>query len=680
MVVAPRFNPGAPTGRLGTGRAADTTQVPDASRISPPLAPPGTRAGHDLSLAVTIDSPEGVSDVRSVLHEVEIAPQGPDRVRVALKNNDEIPNKDFILNWRPKSPNVSEAFYVHGDERGEFFTLVLQPPARVTPEQAVPKEMIFVIDRSGSMRGAPIEKAKEAMKLCIEGMNPNDTFNLLSFSNSVEDYMGGSVPNTPENRALALEKLAALAGGGGTNMVPSLQQALGGEPDPDRVRIVCFMTDGQVGNEADVLETVQTNIERGRIFAFGVGNSVNRYLLEKLAAVGRGDVEFVALADPADPAAQRFAQRIQSPVLTDIRIDWGDLAVEEVYPDQIPDVFSRTPIMVHGRLKGAAGGTITLHGQTATGPYEQRIAVRPTQDRTPHEVIPTLWARAKVADLMLMQPVGRGDPSLAGQIRDEIVSVGVKYRIMTEYTSFVAVEEMTVTVAGEPMTIAVPVEMPEGVSYEGVFGTESGRSMAKSLMSQGAGYGAFYSLNGALGSSIGSGGGGRGGRRGAQALDEFRSRGETLDRAARASVAQPTFAPTPRPILRQQSERLAEGVTFDYDGNANNLLFADLQAGIETSPTLKLAEPLRTLAAHVERDGREGNLTVGKLKVVAYRIDVMITLRDLSDETLKALADLGFVRTAESRATRLLVGAIDVRKLEELAKLEAVRSVEAAAR
>jgi Ca-activated chloride channel family protein len=228
MVIGPRYMPGKPTGKQGSGWAPDTTQVPDASRISPPVALPGKRAGHEISLTVHLDTGMQLFDLESELHKVKVEMAGPGRATVTLQNETEIPNKDFILRYRTATEEIGDAVLSHTDERGTFVTLILQPPRQVLPAQAQPKELIFVIDRSGSMSGFPIEKAKETMRLAIERMNPNDTFNLLSFSDKVERLFDKPASNTPENRAAALQYLAALDASGGTEMLPAIQAALAG--------------------------------------------------------------------------------------------------------------------------------------------------------------------------------------------------------------------------------------------------------------------------------------------------------------------------------------------------------------------------------------------------------------------------------------------------------------------
>ena len=634
MVVGPRYIPGVATASQGTGWSPDTDQVPDASKITPPVAAKGTRAGHDISITVRLDAGMAIQAIESKLHKVDIRKDGDTRAVVTLAAGKEIPNKDFILRYRTAADKIADAFLVHSDERGTFFALVLQPPKRVLPSQAVPREMIFVIDRSGSQQGFPIEKARDTMKLCIQQMNPDDTFNLISFSNKVQKVFGKPVPNTEANRNAALRYLAGLDARGGTEMMPAIGEALGGPDDPKRLRIICFMTDGYVGNDLEIIDAVGKHAGTARVFSFGIGNSVNRFLLDGLARAGRGEVEYVTLQSQAAGAAERFQERIGAPVLTDIRIDWGDLPVTDVYPTGLPDLFASKPLMVFGRLKGAAEGAFVLRGRTAAGAFERTIDVRPIQEGMHHEALASLWARAKVAHLMDQDLAGLQRGNFPEDLKQQITSLGVEFRLMTQFTSFVAVEEMTVTVGGKPTTVAVPVEMPEGVSHEGVFGDSSGMG----------GFAASAARAGSFGGA--------------------------------ASLAVPAAAPPSqnatagRPMKQQVVRRSrANGPTGGKEVAA--------EAALNDSPAsqpaeTKLATPLRNLAQRVASMGKDGNMIADGVNVANYKVDVMIYLRDTSDKTLDTLQILGFLQTGESKAIRLLIGTIDVRKLEELARLDAV--------
>lgn len=660
MVVGPRYIPGQPTSKIpqvpdelkgrvveldrqrvpegqdepqGTGWSPDTDQVPDASKITPPVVKPGMRAGHDISLTVHIDAGLELHELESVLHEVDVRTDGPTRAVVTLAKQAEIPNRDFILRYRLGGEGIGDAFLAHQDERGTFFALILQPPERVVPEQLVRRELIFVLDTSGSMRGFPIEKSKQLAGKLIDSMHAGDTFNIITFAGHTSILWDRPRPNTPENRAEAQDFLSSLRGSGGTEMMKAINAALVQTPTRQPVggarplRIVCFLTDGYVGNDLAIIDAVRRNAATTRVFSFGIGNSVNRYLLDGMAHAGRGEVEYVTLESEAAAAVERFHERVLAPVLTDIDIDWGTLPVAEVYPRQIPDLFSAKPIMVHGRLTGPAAGTIALRGNTGEGGYEEQIEVGLPGRPPDHDALASLWARAKIADLMNRDLAAMQRGQFPEDLRQQIVDLGVEFRLMTQFTSFVAVEEMTVTVGGEPTTITVPVEMPQGVSYEGVFGKPAEKAYSLIMAAPGGGKGAPVA----------------------------RVRPAVSLPAPRTAGAPPCLGDRGGVVVWNQDE-------------------IDL-----STPESKLAEPLRGLAEKVEKQGENGNLTVGNLKVVNYRVDVMVFLRDTTPGTLKALENLGFVKTAESKAIRLLIGTIDVRRLEELAKLEVVIRVRPAA-
>jgi Ca-activated chloride channel family protein len=417
-----------------------------------------------------------------------------------------------------------------------------------------------------------------------------------------------------------LKYLADLYGSGGTEMMPAIQEALGGSHDPKRLRIVAFMTDGYIGNDLEIIDAVRKHAGRARVFAFGIGNAVNRFMLDGMAHAGRGAVDYVTLQSQADKAVERFQKRIHAPLLTDISIDWGNLSAAEIYPKQLPDLFSQQPLMIYGRLHASVDGSIVLRGQTASGPWTRQIRLQSPVDAAQRPALASLWARAKVQERLQQDYAALQRGTFPEAMQQEITALGVEYQLVTQFTSFVAVEEMTVTVAGEPVTVAVPVDIPAGVSYEGVFGQHM----------------AFASTRGQL--SIASG---------------------PLPIAMRSLAHVGRSAP-PERLLRQHQEAMRDAA-LERD-----------PAGVMQD---KLAEPLQDLQQKVAQEGRDGNLTLGKLRVIDHRVDVMVYLADASAQTLEALKQLGFVQAGESKATRLLIGSIDVRRLAELAKLDAVTRV-----
>jgi Ca-activated chloride channel homolog len=470
MVVGPRYIPGTPTGSQGGGWAPDTDRVPDASRITPPVAKPGTRAGHDISVEVRLDAGVSIDNVGCATHEVVVNRTSASAAVVKLKDQATIPNKDFILRYDVAGRKIQDAVLVHRAERGGFFTLILQPPERVTATEVIPKELVFVLDTSGSMSGFPIEKAKETMQLALNGLYPRDTFNLITFSGDTHILFPKPVPATAENLGQAREFLASRHGGGGTEMMTAIRAALDPSDVQGHIRVVCFMTDGYVGNDMEIIAEVRRH-PNARVFSFGIGGSVNRFLLDKMAAEGRGEVEYVGLKEDGAAAARRFHERVRNPLLTDIAIDWGGLPVEDVYPKRIPDLFGAKPVIVSGRYTSPGRGLVRLHGRMAGREIVREIAVNLPGSQPAHDVLATLWARNKIDDLMSQDYASVQRGSANANLKDDITRLGIEYRLMTQFTSFVAVEETIVTVGGESKRIEVPVEMPDGVSYEGIFGT-----------------------------------------------------------------------------------------------------------------------------------------------------------------------------------------------------------------
>ncbi|MBT8484162.1 MAG: VWA domain-containing protein, partial [Phycisphaerae bacterium] len=556
----------------GGGFSADTDQVPDASRVTPMPVRPDRRAGHDIAIAVTIDGGgTPIVECTSELHAVERAGT-PQRARVTLARQREIPNRDFILRWRLQDDAIETATFAHRDPAGApdgtddgFFTLMLAPPARVTPDAIPPRELVFVLDCSGSMKEFPIEKAKSIVTKAVEAMQPEDRFTVVTFNNTSEVLWEDLRPNTPENRAAALAFIDARQGGGGTEMVPAMHRAfalpredvvmtatdlanlpadgrdvtihvdgaimesmlqngaapstadlhvregltiratfrrwtlhggsiLGSAPgrtfimrgrwitrDGDRHfdvhhaedaegagipvtpwRCVLFLSDGEVGNDDAVVDVVRAEAGSARLFTVGIGNSPNRSLLAAMAEAGRGQVDFVSLEGDADAAVERFVRRFRSPVLTNITLTVdGGLEIADTVPplDAIPDLFDESPIVVHGRYTTPGEGSIVVSGTTGAGHFERAVPLTLPEASVEHDVIGTLWARAKV------------DERLREGDTQAVVGLGTAFDLMTPHTSFVAVERARVIVGGASQLVVVPIEMPAGQSWEGTFGS-----------------------------------------------------------------------------------------------------------------------------------------------------------------------------------------------------------------
>lgn len=440
MTVGPRYNPAA---------------SPDAFQ-NPTYAAAGMRAGHDLSMKVRLDAGLVVSAIDSPTHEVVVSNRSDRAALIELRNQKEIPNKDFLLRWDVTGAKIGDAVLAHRAGNGPgHFTLVLAPPDAPARADRTPKELIFVIDTSGSMHGFPLDKAKEAMMAAMDGLYPEDRFNLITFAGDTHLLFPQPVSGTRENIASAKQFLAGRRGGGGTEMMKAIRAALAPSDSTDHVRIVCFMTDGYVGNEEQILSEIRKH-SNARVFGFGIGSSVNRHLMDRMSAEGRGEVEYVGLQDDGSAAAKRFHERVRTPLLTDIELVFDGITVDEILPRRLPDLFSAKPVVVHGRYQTPGRGFVTVRGKMGGEPFTRRIAVTLPAVAS-RDGLGSLWARAKVTEL-----TAEGD----GLHREAITKLGLDYRLLTPFTSFVAVEHRTISEGGRLRTVEVPVEVPEGVDGE----------------------------------------------------------------------------------------------------------------------------------------------------------------------------------------------------------------------
>ena len=465
MVVGPRFIPGQPVGQAGSGRASDTTDVPDASRINPAILKPGVRSGHDISLEVQLHAGVPLQSLASPSHAVDIERPGPDQAQIRLRQEDSIPNKDFVLRYRIDGTAPGLVLLPHRTEKQGHFLMLIQPEVHPSKARIAPKEMIFVVDCSGSMSGFPIEKVKEAMHYALENLNPLDNFQIIRFANEAESFAPEPVPATPSYIARAQEYVEGLSGAGGTIMLEGVKTALSTPEDPQRLRIISFMTDGYIGNEDQILAYLRKNLGGARLFSFGVGSSPNRYLLDKMAEFGHGAVQYLLLNDRAAEPIRDFYERIRSPYLTDLVVDWEKIHVSEIYPPEIPDLFLGQPVVLFGAYEQAGAGEITLRGRLGGQPYEQRLGIELPERSVVGEAISSLWARSKIEDLSNQQ-IANPQPSIIEAITD----LALAHRLVSAYTSLVAVDDRQRSAPVEPPLVEVPVPAPDGMNVEGGIG------------------------------------------------------------------------------------------------------------------------------------------------------------------------------------------------------------------
>jgi Ca-activated chloride channel homolog len=467
MVVGSRYVSGEPTSekRESSGGSSPATgSVEDADRISPSVLRTGERSGHDIGLTVRLDAGLPIESLKSVSHQIDVQEDGPSKRIIQLSKNDTIPNRDFILEWSVAGDSTQFATLAHRQDGDGFFTLMIQPPLDPADADVSPREITFIMDVSGSMKGLPIELSKELVSKSLDRIRPQDLFNIVYFSGTEGQLF--DVPETPtiENLANARKFLKSLRGNGGTEMMKGLKKALDTNHDPQYLQMYCFLTDGYVGEDKSILKTIRQNKEKARFFAFGIGSAVNRYLIDGIAEAGGGFAQVVVPEnhDQGEGALNRFFAAIDSPVLIDPQIDWNALPVEDVFPKHLPNLFAGQTISLVGRYEDAVNGTILVKGRVGAKSVQYEVPIQlPAQEHS-NVALGCLWARQRIHELS--KSMWMASPDKKVELATKITDLATKYHLASDYTSFVAVDESRITSDGKPLKILQPVEIPAGVT------------------------------------------------------------------------------------------------------------------------------------------------------------------------------------------------------------------------
>ncbi len=425
-------------------------RVGGAASVQPQVLPAGQRSAHDIALSVDLDAGMPIEAIASPSHRIVV-----DGKHVRIADGDTIPNKDFVLRYQVAGAATKFGALSHRDGTEGSFLFIAQPPR--APAVIAPREIVFALDTSSSMRGAPLAKAKELIRRVVATLRPDDTFQIVRFDDSASALGSAPIANKPNNIAVALDWLARLDAAGGTEMTTGIDAALALPHDPARLRIVAFVTDGYVGNEDEILKDVATHAGASRLFAFGVGSAVNRYLLDELASIGRGTAQFVRPDEDTTAAVEAFRARIDAPILTDIAVDWGGLAVADVTPRALPDLFAGQPLVISGHYARGGSATVTVRGRQDGRDVSFAVPVALADADGTHPAIATVWARRRIAELS-RDLIKKEDPAKV----NEIIALSLRYHILTQYTAFVAVDDSHKT-TGDAKRVVVPVEIPAAV-------------------------------------------------------------------------------------------------------------------------------------------------------------------------------------------------------------------------
>jgi len=430
-----------------------------------------------FNIAVNLKAGMPIQAANCATHPVRIDYADATAAKVSLdptQASDSDPNfgnRDFILRYQLAGEQVAPGLLLHEDaERDEnFFLLTVQPPARVEPDEIPAREYLFVVDVSGSMNGFPLDTTKELLSELVDQLRPSDRFNLLLFAASSRMLDSRSLAATPKNLRRALSWLSSERGGGGTELTAALRRALDVPATSGTSRSILVITDGFVSFERETFELVRQRLGDANLFSFGIGSSVNRFLIEGLARCGGGEPFVVTHPDQSAEVAGRFRDYISAPVLTDIDLDFDGFDTYDIEPASIADVFADRPINISGKYRGNAVGVLKLRGVTGAGKKTLRLDIGELAEAGKNEnpALPTLWARQRIARLADDIEVGTDS-----EAKLEVTNLGLSYHLLTEYTSFLAVDSEVREAADgtEKESVAQPLPLPQGVNNTAIGG------------------------------------------------------------------------------------------------------------------------------------------------------------------------------------------------------------------
>jgi len=470
MVVGPRYVPGTQAvGHDGAGWAMDTDAVPDASRITPLVRPPDSRPGHDVSLSVDLDSGFEFGTINSVSHAITDRRLPDGRHHVELASGATMPNKDFVLEVRQaESKQPKTALFLSPDPgSGDTYFLLSAFPPTVQPAKRRPVEMLYMIDVSGSMAGTSITQAREALLQALDRLGPNDRFGILAFNNDYYEFASEPLTATTENLSAGRRFVQNLEAGGGTEMLPALLHLMQKPEASGYLRHIVLLTDGDLGNEEEIFAALRLKLGGARLYTVAIGSAPNFFLASKMAQFGRGTFTHIADIGEIREQMRRLLETIESPVLTDVKLTFEGVQTAEVYPQRVPDLFLRQPLLLYGRISRGQAGRVRLTARAGDNPYEASFAFD-ASTATFHPGITTLWARQRVEDLMDRWRVSSEDSR--PEIRSTLIAHAIRYRLVTRFTSLVAVEEVVANTSGGSATVPVPTELPAGMQLDRVFG------------------------------------------------------------------------------------------------------------------------------------------------------------------------------------------------------------------
>jgi Ca-activated chloride channel family protein len=455
------------------------TQAPPSEKwVENPYLHQGEAPPYTFDISVNLAAGLPIQKVTCPSHRIDLQYLSPDTASLSLHPSEgNGGNRDFILKYRLAGGKIETGMLLSDGKDEKFFLLMVQPPKRVLETQIPPREYIFIVDVSGSMRGFPLDISKNLLKDLIGNLRPTDRFNVLLFAGGSSVLSGKSLAASQNNIQHAIRMIERQRGGGGTRLLPALKRALSLPKTEGYSRTVVIATDGYVSVEEQVFDLMRNHLGDANMFAFGIGSSVNRHLIEGMARIGMGEPFVITRPDEAMVKAKQFRTLIQSPVLTAVNVDFGKFEVFDVEPRNIPDVMADRPVIIFGKYRGHPKGTIEIRGISGDHNFVRKINLADIASTQVNAALHYLWARYRIS---LLSDYNRLRPS--DDRIQEVTRLGLHYNLLTAYTSFVAVDSQVRLIDGQATTVKQPLPLPQGVSDYAVGNTSFTRKSISRFM------------------------------------------------------------------------------------------------------------------------------------------------------------------------------------------------------
>jgi Ca-activated chloride channel homolog len=439
--------------------------------VETPYLHQGEQPTSSLHISARIVTGVPIYDLSCPSHQIFPQWQTPGSAQLTLDDSNPFQgNRDFVIRYRLAGDQIASGLLLYQGIDENFFLYMAQPPKRVATDDIPAREYIFVVDVSGSMNGFPLNTSKRLLKDLIEKLRPTDLFNVVLFAGDSTVLSPQSLTANQENIARAIRLLDEQRGSGGTELLPAIKEAMNLPRQEGISRSVVLVTDGYVSGEQGVFDHIRANLNRCNVFAFGIGSSVNRYLIEGVAKAGMGEPFIVTEETEAEGVAAKFREYIQTTVLTDIQVRAIGFDIYDVNPIHFPDLLAQRPIILFGKWRGPVAGIIELTGKTGQGNYSSRLDITVSQPYEGNGALRYLWARSRIAELS-----DYGSSDITEESVKEITELGLKYNLLTRYTSFIAVREVVTNPTGSAEDVKQPLPLPLRVSDLAVGdGTEMG--------------------------------------------------------------------------------------------------------------------------------------------------------------------------------------------------------------